>query len=145
VGAAATSLLDQSEAACFYHPQKQAAQVCDGCGRLICNLCSVELGSEHLCPTCISAGRRKGTISVLEGSRTCYDRIAMSLAVVGIIIYWLSIVLAPIAIYLAIRHWNSPGSLLGVSKNRYVIAIVLASLELTGWLLFAGVLIFSHK
>ncbi len=40
---------------------------------------------------------------------------------------------------------NSPGSLLGVSKNRYVIAIVVASLELIGWLFFASVLIFHHK
>jgi len=145
VGASATSLIDQSEASCFYHPQKQAAQVCDGCGRLICSLCSVELGAEHLCPSCISAGRRKGKITSLEGSRTCYDRIAMSLAIVGILFYAFSIVLAPIAIYVAIRHWNSPGSLLGVSKNRYVIAIIIASLELTGWLIFILAAIFSHK
>ena len=69
----------------------------------------------------------------------------MSLAIVGIIFYAFSIVLAPIAIYVAIRHWNSPGSLLGVSKNRYVIAIIIASLELTGWLIFILAAIFSHK
>ena len=145
VGVAPSGLMDHTEAGCFYHPQKQAAQVCDGCGRLICSLCSVELGAEHLCPSCISAGRRKGKITSLEGSRTCYDRIAMSLAIVGIIFYAFSIVLAPIAIYVAIRHWNSPGSLLGVSKNRYVIAIIIASLELTGWLIFILAAIFSHK
>jgi hypothetical protein len=145
MGRAATALVDHAEASCFYHPQKQAAQVCDGCGRLICNLCSVDLGSEHLCPSCISAGRRKGKITALEGSRTCYDRISLSLAFVGIVFYGFSIILAPIAIYIAIRHWNSPGSLLGVSKNRYVIAIILATLELIGWFFFAAILIFNHK
>jgi len=55
-GAAAAALADHTEASCFYHPQKQALRVCDGCGRMICALCSVDLGAEHLCPTCIATG-----------------------------------------------------------------------------------------
>lgn len=136
VGAAATTLVDQTETSCFYHPQKQAAQVCSGCGRLICSLCSIEMGSEHLCPSCISSGRRKGKITTLEHNRTCYDRIALSLAVLGIVFYIVSIILAPITLYVAIRHWNSPGSVLGVSRSRFVIAIVIASLQLLAWIAF---------
>jgi hypothetical protein len=143
-GAAATTLVDHSEASCFYHPQKQAVQVCDGCGRFICALCSIEMDHEHLCPSCLSAGKRKGKITSLENTRTCYDRIALSVACLGIIIWPVSFILASAAIYLSIRHWNSPGSLLGVSRNRFIIAIVIASLELIGWIIVGLVFFFSH-
>jgi hypothetical protein len=143
VGAAPAALADQTETSCFYHPQKQAARVCDGCGRLICALCSVELGAEHLCPSCISAGKKKGKITNLEDHRTRYDSIALSLAVFGLLIYVFGIFLAPAAIYIAIRHWNSPGSLLGTSKLRFIIAIIIASGTLVAWVVFATI-IFLH-
>ena len=142
VGAAATALADHTEASCFYHPQKQALRVCDGCGRLICALCSIELGREHLCPSCISSGKKKGKLTTLEGNRMRYDSIALSLAVFGMLFYVLSIVLAPAAIYISIKHWNSPGSLLGVSKTRFVIAILIASGTLLIWAAVFGMLLF---
>ncbi len=137
----AAMLIDQTEASCFYHAQKQAAQVCDGCGRLICSLCSIQMGQEHLCPSCVSSGKRKGKIAALENSRTCYDKVALSIAILGILFYFFTIITAPIVIYLAIRHWNSPGSVLGVSHSRFVIAIIIASLEICGWIAFAVILI----
>ena len=142
-GSAATALVDHAEASCFYHPQKQAVQVCDGCGRFVCALCSIDLGNEHLCPNCLSAGKRKGKITTLENVRTCYDRIALSLAVLGIIpFFWfVSIILAPASLYIAIRHWNSPRSLLVGSRWRFIVAIVLASLELLLWLTVVMLLI----
>src|SRR5271170_6640528 len=84
VGAAATALMDHTEASCFYHPQKQAMRVCDGCGRMICALCSIELGAEHLCPSCVASGRKKGKITTLEDNRTRYDSIALTLSVLGL-------------------------------------------------------------
>ena len=142
IGAVASQLLDQSEASCFYHPQKQAMQVCDGCGRMICALCSIELGAEHLCPNCLASGKKKGKITTLEDSRTRYDNIALSLAGISIVIYFFSIFLAPAAIYVAIRHWNSPGSLLGSGKIRYVIAILLAIAVLVFWCFVIAELIY---
>jgi hypothetical protein len=144
VGAAAAALVDHTEASCFYHPQKQAMRVCDGCGRMICALCSIELGAEHLCPNCLASGKKKGKITTLEDTRTRYDSIALSLAVFGLIIYAFSIFLAPAAIYISIRHWNSPGSLLGSSKIRFVIAILVASTTLLFWFFVFGALILHH-
>jgi uncharacterized paraquat-inducible protein A len=142
LGLAPAALVDHTEASCFYHPQKQAVRICDGCGRLICSLCSIDLGAEHLCPNCISSGKKKGKIVTLEGARTRYDSIAMSLAVFGFLFYMLAIFLAPAAIYISIRHWNSPGSLLGVSRKRFVIAIILAVVELVIWFALIAVLVF---
>lgn len=144
-GVTPSALVDQTEASCFYHPQKQALRVCDGCGRLICALCAIELGEEHLCPNCLASGKKKGKITTLEDSRTRYDSIALSLAAFGIMVYFLSIFLAPAAIYMAIRHWNSPGSILGVSKVRFVIAIILACVSLLFWITIFGVLIFHSR
>jgi hypothetical protein len=144
-GASAAALVDHTEASCFYHPQKQAQRVCDGCGRLICALCSIELGTEHLCPNCLASGRKKGKITTLENTRTRYDSIALSLAILGMVIYMLSIFLAPATIYIAIRHWNSPGSLLGSGKTRFVIAVILASATLAFWCLVVGELIFHPR
>jgi uncharacterized paraquat-inducible protein A len=143
VGAPAAALVDNTEASCFNHPQKQAVRVCDGCGRLICSLCSIEMGTEHLCPNCISSGKKKGKITTLENNRTRYDSIALSLAIFGFLLSVLSFVMAPAAIYISIRHWNSPGSLLGVSKTRFVIATIIAVLELLFWGAIILVLIFT--
>jgi uncharacterized paraquat-inducible protein A len=142
-GAAPSALIDQTEASCFYHPQKQAVRVCDGCGRMICSLCSIELGAEHLCPNCIAAGKKKGKITTLEDRRVRYDSIALSLAVFSFLFYMLAIVLAPAAIFIAIRYWNSPGSLLGRSRTRLVIAIGVASFALILWIALVAVLIWS--
>jgi hypothetical protein len=132
-GVAASQLTDLSEASCFYHPQKQAARVCDGCGRLLCALCSVDLGDQHLCPACISSGRKKGRIKTLETSRTRFDSIALSLAVGGCFLSIFSFVLAPAAIYLTIRHWNSPQGALGGGKTRFVFAVIIAGASLLVW------------
>jgi uncharacterized paraquat-inducible protein A len=143
-GGAAAALADHTEASCFYHPQKQAVQVCDGCGRLLCALCSIEMGREHLCPNCISSGRKKGRITTLEKSRTRYDSIALSLAVFGIFLSFFSLVAAPVAIYLSIRHWNTPGSLLGGGRRtRFVIAIVISVAEICFWGAFVFIAIYG--
>jgi len=140
-GAAPSALVDQTEASCFYHPQKQAVRVCDGCGRMICSLCSIELGAEHLCPNCIAAGRKKGKLTTLEDRRVRYDSIALSLGIFSFLFYVLAIVLAPAALYISIRHWNSPGSLLGRSRGRFVVAIILASCALLIWIAMVSVLV----
>jgi hypothetical protein len=128
-GMVASSIGDTSEASCFYHPQKQAVGVCDGCGRMVCALCSVDLGNEHLCPTCISSGKKKGKLTTLEDRRTRYDNVAMALAIGSFFFPYLFFLLPPASIYVAIRYWTRPGSLLGVSHARFVIAILVALLS----------------
>jgi len=140
-GAQAAALVDQTETSCFYHPQKVAQRVCDGCGRLICALCSIELGAEHLCPNCLASGRKKGKITTLEDSRTRYDNIALGVAFLGVVMYTFSIFIEPAAIYISIRHWNSPSSLLGARKWRFVVAILLACGVLVVWSIFVFELI----
>lgn len=142
-GMAASALVDQADASCFYHPQKQAVHVCDGCGRLVCALCSIDLGAEHLCPSCVSSGKKKGKLLALENSRVRYDTIALALAVVGLFSCYLSLLLAPASIYVALRYWKSPRGLTGASPIRLILALVIALTALLAWSALFGLTIFS--
>ena len=132
-GRGGEALLVEGESSCFYHPQKQAVVPCDGCGRFLCGLCDCQLHSEHFCPACLEVGRQKGRIKRLENQRTLYDGIALSLAIFPLLMYYFVIVTAPIVLYLAIRHWNSPLSIVHRTKLRLVLAIILATAEIIAW------------
>src|SRR5262249_16864330 len=117
-GAAAEPVLVENEASCFYHPRKKAVIPCDNCGRFLCALCGVELNQQHLCPACLESGKKKGKLAHLENKRTLYDRMALGLAVFPMLVFWLTIITAPMALYIAIRYWKSPTSLVGHGKRR---------------------------
>lgn len=127
------ALLVDTDASCFYHPQKKAEVACDYCGRFLCALCDVDMDGKRMCPPCIESGKQKGRIKTLENRRTLYDSIALSLSIVPMLIFYFTIITAPIAIYMAIRYWNTPTSILHRGKWRMVLAILIASAQITGW------------
>ncbi len=126
-------LLVDDQSSCFYHPKKKAAVACDSCGRFLCALCDVEFGGRHLCPACLETGASKGKVRNLQTSRVLYDDVALSLAVYPLLIWFATIMTAPIALYVAIRYWRAPSSLVPRTKTRFVIAIALAGLQIIGW------------
>jgi len=136
-GSAGETIIEESDASCFYHAQKKAVVPCEGCGRFLCALCDCELHGQHLCPACLEVGKKKGKIKSLENHRVLYDSTALALAAYPLLIFYFTIVTAPMALYLAIRHWNTPTSIIHRTKVRFVVAITLAILEIIGW----GVLI----
>ena len=135
-GQAGQVILTDSEAGCFYHAQKRAVVPCAGCGRFLCALCDCELNGLHYCPGCLETGKTKGKIKNLEASRTRHDNIALSLAVYPILIFWFTIIAAPIALFLVIRHWNSPRGLTQTSRATLITAGVIALLEIAAWTTF---------
>jgi ssDNA-binding Zn-finger/Zn-ribbon topoisomerase 1 len=134
------------ESTCFYHPKKKAVVPCDGCGRFLCALCDVELNGSHLCPNCISSGRKKGKLRNLDNERVLYDRIALAVAIIPILFIWATIIAAPITIFLCIRYWNSPASIVrGPARLRFIIAILIALAEIGGWITVAILVFNSHS
>lgn len=126
----------EGEAGCFYHPQKKAAVPCQGCGRFLCALCDCELNGQHFCPACLETGKQKGKIKNLENQRTLYGNIALALTIYPVILVfgiYFSFITAPIALYVALRYWNAPRSIVGGGRIRYVLALIVATLELGGW------------
>jgi hypothetical protein len=114
------------EASCFYHPDKRAVIPCDSCGRFLCSLCDIELNNRHICASCLETGQEKGKIKNLENHRKLHDSIALHLAV-------LPIVTAPVAFYLAIRHWKTPSSVIPRSKIRQILALLISGGQMVGW------------
>lgn len=135
-GISGERITDAGQSACFYHPRKMAHVPCDSCGRFICALCDLELHGQHLCPSCVESGGRKGTLTAFENRRVLWDNIALSVAVLPIatvFFWWASIVTSPAAIALAIFGWRKPGSLAPRSKVRFVLTIAFSLLILAGW------------
>lgn len=140
VGAAAETILAEGDAGCFFHPQKKALVPCEGCGRFLCALCDVELHGQHLCPACLEVGRKQGRLKNLENHRDLHDRTALLCATLPLLLgVWPSIVGAPFALFLVVRHWNAPGDYVQPGKKRLVLAGILATLQMLGWI---GVFLF---
>ena len=145
-GQQAETVMVEGESSCFFHPEKKAVVTCQGCGRFLCALCDCELKGEHYCPNCLEAGKSKGKIKSLENQRTLYDSIAIVLAVAPLLIFYFTIITAPMTLYVAIRYWKAPMSILRRSKFRFVIAIILALLQIAGWVaVFVGIYISKSR
>ena len=122
----------EGEASCFYHPQNRAAVACDDCGRFLCRLCDLEIDGHHHCPACFQTGLTTRKLENVEARRTLYDSIALALATLPALLFWPVVFTAPAALYVVIRRWREPGSLLPRTKVRFVLAAVFAVAEMAG-------------
>jgi hypothetical protein len=132
-GAAGEAVIIDGEASCFYHPAKKAVVPCESCGRFLCALCDVEMNGQHLCPGCLESGKKKGKLKQLENRRTLYDNMALAVALYPLIFAPVTLISAPVALYIAIRYWNAPNSIVPRSRWRAVLAIIIALLEMAVW------------
>jgi hypothetical protein len=123
----------EGEASCFYHPAKRAVVPCESCGRFLCAVCDVEMNGQHLCPACIESGKNKGRMQKLQNRRTLYDSLALAVALFPMIFVYPTIITAPIVLYIAIRRWNAPSSVVPRSRWRMVLAVIIALLQIAGW------------
>jgi hypothetical protein len=131
VGGVPEALGSETEASCFYHAQNRAVKPCDECGRFLCSLCELEVSGRIFCPGCFASNLRGRKIQDLENSRTMHDAIALSLATVPAMLFWPVVVTAPMALYWAIRHWNSPRSVVPRTRVRFYFAILIALAEIS--------------
>ena len=132
----------EGEASCFYHPDKRAEVLCSTCGRFLCTLCDIPVAGRRLCPLCFERARHQEQMPELVSNRVLYDSIALSLAILPLLFFPLTIFTAPMAIYMSMRHWKSPSSLLPRTKIRFIAAILIAGLQIAGWI---AVLSFSLR
>jgi hypothetical protein len=126
-GQSAQLVMAEGESGCFFHPQKKAVVPCAGCGRFLCALCDCDFNGQHFCPACLETGKSKGKIQGLENQRARYDSVALMLAFVPVLIT------ALVAMFLVIRCWKTPTSLVGATRPRLIAAIVIAALQIVGW------------
>ena len=103
------------EAVCFFHPENRAALSCDRCGRFICGVCDMPLGTRHLCPTCLSSGLTGEKLPELVVRRFLWADTALLVGLLPLLVspvVWPGlIVTGPAAIFCALFGWKHPGSL----------------------------------
>jgi hypothetical protein len=123
----------EEENSCFHHESKKAVHACTQCGKFLCALCAAEVGSDILCPACLVGREQKRTDVRLERERTLYDSIALTLAIAPALTISLSIFGAPAAVYVALRYWRRPTSIVRRSRWRQYAALLLGIAEILGW------------
>jgi len=133
-GNAGLPAVETGEASCFYHAQKKAIVACDSCGRFLCALCDVEIGVSHRCPACLEAGKRTQKLETIEDRRTLYDGLALVLATVPLLLWPFTLFTAPAALFLVVRYWRRPLSVLPRTRIRFVLAFLIAFAQVCGWL-----------
>lgn len=122
------TLREATESACFEHPTKRAVNVCESCGRFVCGLCETEIDGRISCPGCVGGEVLR---EQQNRRRTLYDSIALALAIWPVfLMFYVGLLAAPITLYVVIRHWRKPGSLIPRNKWRFVVAGILAVAEL---------------
>ena len=124
----------EGEAACFDHPSKRAVAACHQCGRFVCALCSVEFGGQVWCPTCVAEGKGQTKAVYLEPSRTLCDSIAMTVPLLSLVLWPITIVTGPGTVVFAAMTWKRPLSLVRKSRWRFVVGILIGGLEAVGWI-----------
>jgi hypothetical protein len=143
--AAAPEAALMGEAACYDHPGKRAVAACQQCGRFVCQLCSVELGGAVWCPSCVAAGAGQARAANADEPRTLYDSIALTLPLVSLIMWPLTIATAPAAIVISISKWKQPLSLVRRNRWRFVAAIVIGTLMIAGWIFLVAAIVIAMR
>src|SRR5262245_14377798 len=133
----AATITGEAEASCFYHTENLAVAACDSCGRFVCGLCKVEMSGRSVCPSCINSGIKTRKLIGLESHRTMYDTVALLLATLPVFLVWPTIVTAPAVIYVSVRYWNAPSSVVGRTKIRFILAILLSLVQIGLWIAVA--------
>ena len=100
---------------------------------MLCAVCTISFTGRKICPACIAAAKTSDAAPAVQ-QRVLYDAIALSLAVLPLLLWPFTLVTAPVALGYVIVGWKKPGSLVrGNSRTRLVIAGVFALLEIAGW------------
>jgi len=129
-------LAAEGEAVCFFHSRYRAVSPCDNCGRFLCGTCLITVGSRRLCAECLSHARRQRDQDGLVNHAPLFDNVALLLVIlpmVTVVFGFLTILSAPVSLFLALVYWSRQWSLLPRSRVRFVLAIILAILLMAGW------------
>jgi hypothetical protein len=100
------------QATCFFHPDKAFQACCQRCGRFVCALCDLQLGAEHVCPTCFERGRTPagpdGGKAEWRHRDVLYDSIAVTIGWAWIIFWPVIVAALPAAIFLHVKYRKAP-------------------------------------
>lgn len=129
----------EGDARCRFLPELKAETVCDSCGALLAEKAAAHWGKQVLCLPCVHRLRAAVTVDDaggLLGRLKIYDNLALLMVT---LLAPLSLLTAPVALYLLIRYRRAPRGLVPRSAGRWWLALVLSLISLTLWLGFFGI------
>ena len=133
VGVVGKRLVMEDESSCFFHETKRAEAVCDGCGRYLCSLCETPFAKKILCPECLERAEDEGELDELVTKGFRHGSVALLLAFGPILMWPLTCISAPVAIGYSIKCWNKKGSLVHAPKPAFVVASLIAAVQIGLW------------
>lgn len=131
---------NEEESACFFHEHKRADAPCSHCGRYLCSLCAIENEGRVVCAECLDAMLQGADRPAPAKECVRYDQIALGLAILSMLFWVIAPFVPPFVLYLVFRHWRTRLSIMPKRRWRFVVAGLLATMQL----LFLLVLILSY-
>src|ERR1700722_15678093 len=131
-------LAQEHEAVCYFHSRFRAMTPCDNCGRFLCEICAISVGSRQLCPECLAQLRKQRNEMGLVYYAPLFDGVALFLVIaplVTVIFWFFTILAAPVSLFVSFYYWSRQWNLLPRSRLRFVIAILLSLLLIAAWAL----------
>jgi hypothetical protein len=130
-GGAEDAPASENEATCSFFPALRAQLVCDECGTFLSHRASTRWGGEVLCLPCLHRLREVEKSPDFIAKSMLHDRRALFL------VTWLApftLFTAPLAIFLLLSHRGKPEGFVPRGRTIWWIAMTLAAVWLTAWL-----------
>ena len=128
----AEAVLEGGQSTCFFHPKLPATALCDVSGRMICDLCKTEWNDRTLSFEALQSLLAEGGSVQQERKCTKWDDIALGLVLFPVLFAPIVVLTAPVALGICAVKWRAGAtSVLHRSRWRYVVAALLALLEIT--------------
>jgi hypothetical protein len=134
-------LAQEHEAVCYFHSRFRAMTPCDNCGRFLCEICAISVGSRQLCPECLSQLRKQRNETGLVYYAPLFDNVALFLVIaplVTVIFSSFTILAAPVSLFVSFYYWSRQWNLLPRSRLRFIMAILLCLLLIAFWVFVIG-------
>ena len=125
-----------NESSCYYHSNKTAEAICDGCGRFLCSLCEIEVPEGSSCASCIAKDLGSEQRAGKTNRFIRHDSTALMVAVLGIPFFFVSFITSTMSLYYVVRYWRTPLGYLPRSRWRFVVAGLISLGILSLWAFF---------
>jgi len=128
------TIIEEGQSSCFFHPKLPASKVCEISGRLICDLCQTEWNGQVVSFEALQSALGEASQRSQANTRIRWDNIALSLAVLPLLVWFMTLVTAPVALAIAIwQGRKGPCSVVQRSGWRYLLAGFLALVQIGFW------------
>lgn len=131
------AVVEEGQSTCFFHPKLPASEVCAMSGRLICDLCQTEWNGQTVSFEALQSAVKNEGLGAQGNTRTRWDNIALHLAILPLLLWFLTIVTAPVVLFIVI--WQGRKGRCSVVQRsgwRYLLASALALLQIAFWIFF---------